>query len=210
MLRPAVQVGLPQDQWLHMTKGQAAGGAAGAAVEGKPEAGEAAPAEQGTGAEQEGQQPAEGQQQQEEGQQQAKEDKAAQAPRSNLSDATTLEQLRAVGMGCCVAVMRHADAVALGFAGETEGDAGGRHGREGTTALGRAARLQQGRGNRICLRLPGRTRPAKAAFALHKPGPDSAAQLCPRPAVLPQGPRAAAAWPRRRPSPSPAGAGATA
>lgn len=129
------QVGLPQDQWLHMTKGQAAGGAAGAAVEGKPEAGEAAPAEQGTGAEQEGQQPAEGQQQQEEGQQQAKEDKAAQAPRSNLSDATTLEQLRAVGMGCCVAVMRHADAVALGFAGETEGDAGA----EGGSGLAAAA-----------------------------------------------------------------------
>ncbi|KAL4448837.1 hypothetical protein ABPG77_007554 [Micractinium sp. CCAP 211/92] len=128
------QVGLPQDQWLHMTKGQAAEGAACAAAEVKPAPGEAAPAaEEAAAAAEEAQQaaaPAVDQQQQEqaqpaddagaEGQPQA----AAPAPRSNLSDAATLEQLRGVGMGCCVAAMRHADAVALGFAGEAEGDAG--------------------------------------------------------------------------------------
>ncbi len=118
-----------------MTKGQAAEGAACAAAEVKPAPGEAAAAaEEAAAAAEEAQQaaaPAVDQQQQEqaqpagdagaEGQPQA----AAPAPRSNLSDAATLEQLRGVGMGCCVAAMRHADAVALGFAGEAEGDAGG-------------------------------------------------------------------------------------
>ncbi|KAL4422857.1 hypothetical protein ABPG75_009054 [Micractinium tetrahymenae] len=139
------QVGLPQDQWLHMTKGQAAeGAAASGAAEAKPVA-----AEPGAGAAEEAQQAAappaaEGQQQQAgeagegaaEGQQAtAGQDKAAQAPRSNLQDAATLEQLRSVGMGCCVAAMRHADAVALGFAGEAEGDAGA----EGGSGLAAAA-----------------------------------------------------------------------
>ena len=44
---------------------------------------------------------------------------AEKRPRVALSDAHTLEQLPALAMGCCVALMRPEDAAALGF---SEGD----------------------------------------------------------------------------------------
>lgn len=47
--------------------------------------------------------------------------KPAPAPKSFLSDPSTLEQLRGVAMGCCVALMRREDAATLGFAAEGVG-----------------------------------------------------------------------------------------
>lgn len=46
-------------------------------------------------------------------------DTAQAAPRFTLGDPATLEQLRSVDMGCCVALMRAQDAAMLGFAPES-------------------------------------------------------------------------------------------
>ena len=46
-------------------------------------------------------------------------------PKSKLSDPATLDELRAVAMGCCVALPRPGDAAALGLDDGSEGATGG-------------------------------------------------------------------------------------